>query len=230
VKRWTLRIVLCLILGAITTVAVAWGCALWVLPQNPPRQAGLKREGTLDWVLIRWDVSGSVILWSERHDPQRYVTRSQFVTAESLAVPWVDLGTPVNQREREVRRVEARGWPYPALYLEFEWRGTDDPMTYSERRLGMIPTGLELHDWGGYGATRDLPLIPIWFGFIVNSLIFMVAWLLLVSYVPPAYRWARHRWRHKEGECPRCRYDLRGDLKSGCPECGWNRGSEVRID
>jgi len=23
--------------------------------------------------------------------------------------------------------------------------------------------------------------------------------------------------------CPKCGYDLRGDLKSGCPECGWNR-------
>jgi len=23
--------------------------------------------------------------------------------------------------------------------------------------------------------------------------------------------------------CPACKYDLRGDLKSGCPECGWNR-------
>jgi len=23
--------------------------------------------------------------------------------------------------------------------------------------------------------------------------------------------------------CPSCGYDLRGDLKSGCPECGWGR-------
>jgi len=23
--------------------------------------------------------------------------------------------------------------------------------------------------------------------------------------------------------CPKCKYDLRGDLASGCPECGWNR-------
>lgn len=25
------------------------------------------------------------------------------------------------------------------------------------------------------------------------------------------------------GYCPMCKYDLRGDLDSGCPECGWNR-------
>lgn len=25
------------------------------------------------------------------------------------------------------------------------------------------------------------------------------------------------------GLCPRCRYDLRGNFRAGCPECGWNR-------
>ena len=25
------------------------------------------------------------------------------------------------------------------------------------------------------------------------------------------------------GKCPKCGFDLRGDLESGCPECGWNR-------
>src|SRR5688572_16761245 len=29
-RRWIARTVVCLILGAITTVAVAWGCATWV--------------------------------------------------------------------------------------------------------------------------------------------------------------------------------------------------------
>ncbi len=32
------------------------------------------------------------------------------------------------------------------------------------------------------------------------------------------------RWRGPtEGRCPKCDYDLRGDLSSGCPECGWQR-------
>ena len=33
-KRWMIRIILCLILGAVTTVAVAWACAA-LLPQSP---------------------------------------------------------------------------------------------------------------------------------------------------------------------------------------------------
>ena len=28
------------------------------------------------------------------------------------------------------------------------------------------------------------------------------------------------------GHCPRCGYDLRSDLRDGCPECGWNRQTD----
>lgn len=32
------------------------------------------------------------------------------------------------------------------------------------------------------------------------------------------------RWKAPtKGKCPKCDYDLRGDLSSGCPECGWRR-------
>jgi len=30
--------------------------------------------------------------------------------------------------------------------------------------------------------------------------------------------------RQRRGHCPQCNYNLLFDLKSGCPECGWNRG------
>ncbi len=30
-----------------------------------------------------------------------------------------------------------------------------------------------------------------------------------------------------DNTCSRCGYDLRGNLDAGCPECGWNRESEV---
>lgn len=29
------------------------------------------------------------------------------------------------------------------------------------------------------------------------------------------------------GHCPQCRYDLRGQMEPGCPECGWRRGEIV---
>ncbi len=36
---------------------------------------------------------------------------------------------------------------------------------------------------------------------------------------------AARRVRRLNGHCPMCKYDLRGDLDAGCPECGWNRES-----
>jgi len=33
--------------------------------------------------------------------------------------------------------------------------------------------------------------------------------------------------RDRIGLCPNCSYDLRGDLTSGCPECGWNRAEQL---
>jgi hypothetical protein len=35
---------------------------------------------------------------------------------------------------------------------------------------------------------------------------------------------ARRIMRRRRGRCPRCNYDLRSDLDNGCPECGWGRG------
>lgn len=43
-----------------------------------------------------------------------------------------------------------------------------------------------------------------------------VIMLVVLSSLPDSHRTAR-------SICPRCGYDLRGDLDAGCPECGWNR-------
>lgn len=42
---------------------------------------------------------------------------------------------------------------------------------------------------------------------------------LLVAIRAPIF--FRSRW--KPGICPRCGYDLRGQKRAGCPECGWGR-------
>jgi hypothetical protein len=70
------------------------------------------------------------------------------------------------------------------------------------------------------GVRDFLPHYPIWRGLIANTLFFAVPWYLLLISVP----FVRRRWRLCRGQCPSCRYDLRGDLAAGCPECGWGRG------
>lgn len=34
---------------------------------------------------------------------------------------------------------------------------------------------------------------------------------------------SKEQKRERAGHCPNCDYDLRGELSSGCPECGWKR-------
>jgi hypothetical protein len=66
---------------------------------------------------------------------------------------------------------------------------------------------------------RRLPVLPIWPGFAINTLFYaLILWLL---YCTPFV--ARRLIRIKRGRCPKCGYDLRGELDAGCSECGWGR-------
>ena len=72
---------------------------------------------------------------------------------------------------------------------------------------------------GTLGIPRVLPLRPIALGFIINTLLYAAA--LLLMFIACAY--ARRRVRIRHGRCPKCGNDLRGDFAQGCPECGWGR-------
>jgi hypothetical protein len=68
-----------------------------------------------------------------------------------------------------------------------------------------------------------LPLAIIWPGFVVNTLFYAtVLWLLI-----PGPFVLRRMIRRRRRRCPKCGYDLRGQLGAGCPECGWNRQPEA---
>ena len=63
---------------------------------------------------------------------------------------------------------------------------------------------------------RALPLIPVWPGFAVNTLLYAAAlWLLCAI---PLH--VRRRVRMKRGRCPACGYELRGSASDVCSECG----------
>ena len=69
-----------------------------------------------------------------------------------------------------------------------------------------------------------MPLLPILPGFLINTLFYAVIWFALI------FGWRAHmrvirRWR---GHCPMCKYDLRGDLKRGCPECPAHGGDRTQ--
>ncbi|MCH8822370.1 MAG: hypothetical protein IH984_02565 [Planctomycetes bacterium] len=59
--------------------------------------------------------------------------------------------------------------------------------------------------------------------FVINTIFFSVSlWILWLS--PSA---TRRFIRRRRGRCIKCSYDLRGELSTGCPECGWGREDEA---
>lgn len=71
------------------------------------------------------------------------------------------------------------------------------------------------------------------FTFTASSVEVMLWWLVAIGLVFAGVSWRAWRWlppirrrgRLEAGLCPRCSYDLRREMESGCPECGWNRDS-----
>ncbi len=103
-------------------------------------------------------------------------------------------GTPVEEREwrYQFRRFYLHYQSYPAFYL-----GPQSRFSNSER-------------YPAFGFFTELPAwIPA---------PFFAAYPLVVFLRGPL----RRRRRRARGECPRCGYDLTGNVSGVCPECGTN--------
>jgi hypothetical protein len=202
-----LRIVLTLaLLGAITTVAVAWALVL----TRPPTQAGgfhfshetdplwyfsrAQRPGS-DWIFCGVTVLTDVGGWDHRPD---------------LCPPWSLVAARPNVEQagadQDVWWEEARGWPRLALA--------------GRLRLG---DGLQVKAASGTivlarRAGEPVPVIlparPLWPGFLVDTAFYAVTLGVMLA----SGRLVRRRWRLKRGRCPICVYPI--GASPVCTECG----------
>lgn len=108
---------------------------------------------------------------------------------------------------------DRRGWPLPALQSNFE------PVFTCDWRMGDVVCGIQRRDkserlgkqpWADWA----LPLLPVWPGFLVNTVLYaLAAWPIARS--PFVLRgWFRKR----RGVCPACTYPA--GTSSVCTECG----------
>jgi hypothetical protein len=196
VKRWTLRILLCLILGAITTVAVASGHAIvWPLNIKLARSERIERSANPHWEVDLIQFQGGLMVISRAANGWQ----RPFGDGES-APSWSIGSRPPSAQDlslgREVTET-AYGWP---LLSAFERVST------------------------GRGVAAESTVALISRAFLIDAVFYAAVWFgLLFGFARLAS--AKRAIRRRRGRCPRCGYDLRGALENGCPECGWNRQS-----
>jgi hypothetical protein len=212
------------VLGILTTVGVAWYCGISidVYGQRRERLLGFSNDSLSCWWLFDARAFGSYALAgiSIHNDQQRNRLAkicSSHVNPYDLP-SWAAFGespTVSGIANPQLLRVYlARGWPCLALESElcFVWEGdvaTSGPVVTGGINLGPFR--------GGAAASyRALSLRPIWFGLIVNAILFAVMWSVLWVIA----RALLLQLRRRSGHCPSCAYDLRGTLSGRCPECG----------
>jgi hypothetical protein len=204
-RRVLAQLGVCLIVGVLLTVVVAWSFALFgnsaytaitYTPPGPGARLSSASRVPDDFV------NGTHV--SKRGRGFRYQMVTEMVWIGSR------LGMMTDRQNRTIERVEV-GWPWGTM----EWIGT---MDLRHRKDGWTwRDGLEPPRWGGaitQGASRRLPLVALWPGFAYSALT-IGAVLFVVQLVP---RGVRRGLRRRRGRCVACGYELQGLVK--CPECG----------
>ncbi len=229
-KRLSLkRSILCLILGVMTTVGIAWGCgALSSLVASEESKLLRTHEDTPCWVIYKFSShSGSFVSAIEVQTDSiaRYllIPDSTYTPDIAAFVPyWSQLTNSIKADDTKIPRYIqeiARGWPMRALSCETEvgwdWDAIIGPKIIRHGIIiGKFPNSGSLSD-------RIFPLKPIWLGFVIDTALYWLLWYVVLSTLLWMYLMRRTRKRRRRGLCIHCAYDLRGSNVSGqCPECG----------
>ena len=143
-KRWEFSILICVILGVVTTVAVAWACTCWSLSES-----GSEFIGELSWqgpVPDVWPLTAT-------HSQSRSFGIVEF---EALGA------APVDANQERIRHsaqyVLIAGWPFRNLYYQrrrIELRG----VTYSpfqRTRSAHWQDGIAIPAWGSAAGRCQL--------------------------------------------------------------------------
>jgi hypothetical protein len=195
-RPWLCRLrmlLLCLLLGVVLTVGVAWGAALvcqkgsWTRGRRPV------------FAILPTDAPDDIFVdWLD-------------APASSSAI-WVD--------RNGFHQVWIHGFPSPSLGTRYRWNTRsgffEAPLV--ERSGSVWWRGLAIREHSGSGWVRmrptSLPLMPLWPGFAIDvALHAVLSWLL--CFAPFTLR---RVLRARRGRCLGCGYDMRG--LDACPECG----------
>ena len=229
IARW---LIVCLLLGIVSTIAVAWACAAWVDPyttiQPSPRRSGGAVDGLgyQHWMVGVMDAFGARRIrsqWDIGHPNAADLSRVGIVffgPPEPLVPKWAPFLVPPPNGpyfSTHTRVADARGWPFLAMWSSLSYDGDLQPPT----NIPTITRGLVLNPNAMSGPSpettvRMLPLALIWSGFLADIAIYSVVWFAIFALAITG----RRAFRSRQGCCVICGYDLRGTPHGQCPECG----------
>jgi hypothetical protein len=201
-RRVIIRVVVFLMLGAIVDVGVAWGCVCWS-PMSRIERLAHDHESFPDRLAIKW--------------PEPREVRDRGGVGMSSHSMWHSSEYPFRMYEYSSLQC---GWPMRAFHKESIVAIGEGDGVMTER---FIVARLRDLKWLSSFEYRELPALPIWPGFAINT-IFYAAILWVLWATPFAVR----KWRRiKRGRCANCGYDITGAPHTNCPECGTPASSPV---
>ncbi|MHC4427318.1 MAG: hypothetical protein ACYS0D_01770 [Planctomycetota bacterium] len=239
------RVLVCLALGALTTIAVAWALAVLVVV-NVLGGPWVARQGLLVpaledralWCKVLERPGLTVVAWEA----------GQVLSVDATVSPFRRLGQmdrnvwifrPQQRPVRAVRTVDSHidegALPWwarqvtvasadesaPARLQACSARGWPLRALWYHARIGQKARvnsgGLDMPpELASLGPGPVLPYRPIVLGLVGNTLFYGVIWLGILA-TPGLIRRVR---RSRDGCCRACGYDLRGTAHGRCPECG----------
>lgn len=201
--RFKIMIVICILLGIVTTYAVAWS-ALWYTNLNYINSQSTEwYMGNSNWVVIvikhycRETVALTTINSSATDTVLRDSRIPDWCTIENLP------DTTVSNTAMAITE-NALGWPN--LCLRGKVISTTAINDGTTKKI----------EYYSYLPVLNVPYKLIWFGFLLNLLFYTLIWICIIK-IPGSIRYRR---RLKHNLCLICKYDLRASPELVCPECG----------
>lgn len=231
------------LLGALTTIAVAWGLSWRVdlsyarttdfyapllktpvrlaepVPAWPLSSGTTKVLPRAPWRMVLLAATGSRrVIVTGHHDVHFFGPLEPNLPPEGarMLVSRDQGASILGWAGRQWMVCDTRGWPFAALSCTWpwwDWVGGRYPPV-----AGGVPLPRhEVKNGFRQAAMRALPLRPLWGGFLLNAAFYAGLWWLVRDGRAAVLRVVRRR----RGRCPNCAYDRTG-LPPGavCPECG----------
>ena len=227
------QVVLYFLLGAVSTVIVAWSITYsvseWIhwekMQQGGKKQIDIRSEAQV-WS-YQWTDSLTTRLCISELRWWGGLACPDTIVRDTLP-DWGNLSShdTVNQIgidgiNGEYKVVKAADWLRLALYSV-----TLHQETQSGEQWVVHEGAIRLQEEWAYpeviADTKVLPLIPIWPGFLWNTLLYEALWWFLLSGIRRLIMFRRRR----KGCCTSCGYQLLAE-QAVCPECG--QGAESLI-